>query len=116
MRKGFRAGDLLLLNGIPRHTDQAKDMDRIAAVSTVVLLVCSTEDVCLRIALNSGGDRSFRPDDDLEMIKRKLEIFNARTAPLVGHYAEQGCKILELGIAADTSPEQVYNKFVKAFC
>ena len=115
LRKGFRGEDLLILNGIPRHADQAKDMDCIADVGTVILLVCGPEDVCRRIALNSGGDRSCRVDDSLEMITKKLEIFNARTAPLIGHYAEQGCKILELGIAADTTPEKAYKEFIEAF-
>jgi adenylate kinase len=114
LRTDFRGGDLLILNGMPRHTDQARYMDRIAAVNMAVLLVCEPGDVYRRIALDSGGDRSSRIDDSLEMIRRKIEIFTARTAPLIGHYAEQGCKNLQITITSDTTPEKAYEKFIEA--
>jgi len=114
-RNAFREDTLLILNGLPRHADQAKDMSGIVAVKSLVVLECAPEEVCRRIALNSGRDRSGRVDDSLDMIRKKLEIFNARTAPLIGYYSHMGCDILKIRITADSTPEDAYDAFIAAY-
>ena len=111
-RNDFGEEDILILNGLPRHTDQAKDMSGFIDVKGVVLLVCEPEEVYKRIKLNSGGDRTGRPDDSLDMISKKLEIFKARTAPLIEYYSNIGCDILLVNISAASTPEDTYKAFI----
>lgn len=108
-RNNVREEDILILNGLPRHTDQAKDMSGIVAVKSVVILTCEPEEVYKRIELNSGRDRTGRLDDSLGMIRKKLEIFHARTAPLIEYYSNIGCDILKVRITAASTPEDTYN-------
>ena len=55
--------DLIILNGLPRHIDQAKDVDTTVEIKMVLYLECSPETVRERIRLNSGRDRSARIDE-----------------------------------------------------
>jgi adenylate kinase len=106
---GFGGSDTLLLNGLPRHVDQARDVDRIAGVQTLVLLECSPEDVYRRITANTGQDREGRVDDDMVLVEKKLEIFRKRTAPLVEHYTRAGGRVFRIKVGASSSAEEVYS-------
>jgi adenylate kinase len=108
-RCGFGGSDTLVLNGLPRHVDQAKDVDRIARVHSLVFLECSAADVHKRISADTGGDRAGRVDDDIALVEKKLEIFGKRTAPLVGHYAKAGSTVLRLKVGASSTAEHVYS-------
>jgi adenylate kinase len=114
-RNDFREDDILILNGLPRHVDQAKDMKGIVAVQSLVVLECEPREVYKRIEKNTGRDRARRIDDSLDMIRKKLEIFKARTAPLIDYYANRGCGILTIEITATSTPENVYNAFISAY-
>jgi adenylate kinase family enzyme len=107
--------DILVLNGLPRHVDQAKDMSGIVSVMRLVVLACGHEEVYKRIELNSGGDRAGRPDDSPEMIRNKLEIFKARTAPLIEHFSDAGCDVLKVRVTAASTPEESYRSFIAAY-
>ena len=48
-RSGFSSNDVLILNGIPRHSGQAKDISSVAAIRTVVVLQCSVDSVFCRL-------------------------------------------------------------------
>jgi adenylate kinase len=111
-RNDVRDEDILVLNGLPRHTDQAKDMRGIVDVKSVVLLTCGPDEVYKRIELNSGRDRTGRLDDSLDMIRNKLEIFKARTAPLIEYYSTIGAEVLMLSISAASTPEDTYKAFI----
>ena len=113
-RNDFRGDALLILNGLPRHTDQAHDMAGIADVRSLVVLDCGPEEVYSRIEKNTGTDRTGRVDDGIAMIRKKLDIFNARTAPLIAHYSNMGCDILKVRITAALTPEGTYEAFVEA--
>ena len=114
-RNDVREENVLILNGLPRHADQAKDMSGIVAVKSLVVLTCEPEEVYRRIELNSGRDRTGRLDDSLGMIRKKLEIFNARTAPLIEYYSNMGCDILKVRITAASTPEDAYNAFIAEY-
>jgi adenylate kinase len=114
-RNDVREENILILNGLPRHSDQAKDMSAIVAVKSLVLLTCGPEEVYKRIELNSGRDRTGRLDDSLDMIRHKLEIFNARTAPLIEYYSNMGCDIVQVSITDASTPEDTYNAFIAEY-
>lgn len=97
----------LLLNGLPRHVDQARDVDRIVAIRAVIQLDCTPETVCDRIAQNTGCDRDGRSDDSLPEIRNKLAIYNARTLPLVNYYENRGIPVRRIEVACHTTPEEM---------
>lgn len=100
--------DRVVLNGLPRHVGQSKDVDRLVDVEVVVELQCSAQVVLERIRTNAGGDRADRIDDDLDAIRHKLAIFTDRTAPLIEHYRARGARIVSIPIAADTTAETAW--------
>jgi len=100
-------GDLIVLNGLPRHVGQAKDIERILHVLAVIELACPPEVVLARIRTNAGGDRGRRDDDGDDLIRRKLATYAARTAPLLAHYRRLAVPIYRLTVAAATTAEQL---------
>ena len=59
--------DLVVLNGLPRHVEQARDVDAHVRVEAVILLDCTPEVALERIRTNAGGDRGGRADDNVEV-------------------------------------------------
>jgi len=107
-RRAPRAATWIVLNGLPRHAGQAEAIRGILDVRAVVHLRCSSEDVVRRIADDVGGDRSARDDDDLDAVRRKLAIFEERTAPLLDYYAGRGARIETLDVTAEMTPSIVW--------
>ncbi len=101
-------GTLVVLNGLPRHVGQADSVAAILHVGTVVYLQCSAETALARIAENTGGDRTGRTDDQMADVRRKLDIFAERTAPLVDFYRSNGALVVPLAVDADTTPEEMW--------
>lgn len=106
----FLHKDVLVLNGIPRHEGQARDLARITKMHAVIVLDCSREKVFCRIRDNAGGDRTERADDEIELIGRKLETFWQRTAPLCEYYRGEGVRIYSLEVTATMTPHEAYEK------
>jgi adenylate kinase len=100
----------IVLNGLPRHDGQAVALEPFVDVAWVVALHCNADTVLERIASNVGGDRSERTDDDVEAVRAKLAIYEARTAPLVEHYRGRGSMIIPITIDAATTPQQAWSK------
>ncbi len=101
------ADDLLILNGLPRHVGQAGDVDAIVDVRAVIRLSCTPDTIRRRIAVNAGGDRADRVDDDEAAVRRKLAVFDERTAPLAEHYRRRGAKIVTIDVTAEDAPEDI---------
>jgi adenylate kinase len=78
--------DLVVLNGLPRHVGQAKDIERIVTVVGVVRLSCTADIAWERIRLNLGGDRASRTDDTIEQVRRRLTRFEEHSLPLLEFY------------------------------
>jgi adenylate kinase len=93
----------IVLNGLPRHVGQAAAMDSLATVRAVVELACPAEEIPLRIGKNVGGDRTGRPDDQPETIRRKLKLYAQRTAPLVAHYRQRSVPLVQIQVARQTT-------------
>jgi len=106
-RNGIRTDDWILLNGLPRHLGQARDVDALVEIEMVIYLECAPETVRDRIRLNSGGDRTERNDDSLEEIENKLAIFQERTLPLLDHYATQGARIERIEVGVETTLKEI---------
>jgi adenylate kinase len=98
----------IVLNGLPRHPGQARDMERVVDIRTVIHLVCSAQIVAERIAGNAGGDRGRREDDSLEAIRRKLIVFAERTAPLLCHYRSRQVRVETMEVGPHTTAEQMW--------
>jgi len=105
--KGVRAADLLVLNGLPRHLEQAKTMESKVAVIGVVQLDCDARTVAERLRRNSGGDRAQRADDMEALVARKLAIYEERTRPLLDYYRGQGIQILKVPVGIKTQPAEM---------
>ena len=111
--RGFLAGpgpgarERVLLNGLPRHVGQARQVDRLLRVEAVVELACPDEVVLERIRRNTGGDRGGRTDDVREAVLARLATFRRDTQPLVAHYRAAGARVETVRVAADTTAADV---------
>ncbi len=104
--------DIIVLNGLPRHTGQAADIAERVNCKAVIHLDCTSNVLLERIALNSGGDRTFRTDDTLNLIEKKINLFNERTAPLRAYYQERNVVCLSLPVDVDTAPKDLYGAII----
>jgi adenylate kinase family enzyme len=87
---------IIILNGMPRHTAQAEGMQEVVRMLAIVSLECTPETVMRRISTDAGGDRAGRTDDSPTEIKKKLELFNLRTAALLDYYRTRHVGIISI--------------------
>lgn len=75
-----------LLDGFPRTIGQAEALNDsvVDAIGTVVLLDVPTEEVVQRLL--KRAEEEGRSDDNEETVRRRLEVYDADTAPLVEFY------------------------------
>lgn len=106
-RRRVQPDDLLVMNGLPRHTGQAEGLRAVMRFLAVICLQCTAETVLDRLRCNAGGDRTERSDDDVAMVERKLAVFAERTRPLVDLYREQGVPLFLVDVSAQTQPEEI---------
>jgi len=96
----------IVLNGLPRHIGQARDIDKMVRVQAVIELSCSARVIWQRIRTNVGGDRAARTDDSLPVVRKRLADFHARTAPLIDQYRAAGARIIPVAVSsADTADD-----------
>jgi len=107
-RLGFNSRDLLILNGIPRHVGQARDIASIATIHALVVLDCSSDEVYCRLRENIGGDRAVRQDDGEELVQKKLALYHERTRPLIEHFERARRKVYHLSVNERTSAYESY--------
>jgi adenylate kinase len=80
-----------LLDGYPRNLGQADVLaallaERNTPLDIVIEMVVDSERVVQRLLARGQG----RADDTEAVIRRRLEVYEAETAPLVGYYRERG--------------------------
>jgi adenylate kinase len=103
----LRSGEWLILNGLPRHRGQAEAMVELVDVAAVAELVCPPEVVVYRIQSNIGGDRQGRPDDELPLVRRKLEIYHTRTRPIIHFYRQLAIPVIDLHVTPTTTEAEL---------
>ena len=83
-----------IFDGFPRTTAQAEALDaflnqRNAPVTSMLAL--EVEEKELKKRLLARAETSGRPDDaNPAVIQKRIDVYNAETAPVAGHYALQG--------------------------
>jgi len=102
-----QATDLLVLNGLPRHLQQAQALEPKVIVIGVIQLDCDAQTIVERLRRNSGGDRAQRRDDTEALIVRKLVIYEERTRPLLNYFREQGTPFLKVEVGIETRPAEI---------
>lgn len=106
----------VVLNGLPRHVDQAKAIDSIVEVRTVISLRCTQETVLQRVFSNAGGDRADRCDDNPELVVAKLETFRQRTVPMVEHYRALDVPVRQIVVTLAMSPDEIWRILQRRGC
>jgi adenylate kinase len=92
-----------LLDGYPRTADQVAELDSILEgfgkkLDAVVQLTADTDEIVRRL-LNRAIEQG-RSDDTEEVIRRRLEVYEAETAPLISVYASRGLVVMVDGLGA----------------
>jgi adenylate kinase len=85
--------DGFLLDGYPRTIDQVHELDSILTdagkrLDVVVQLTADTDELVRRLAHRAEVEG--RADDTPEVIRRRLEVYDSQTAPLIDVYAARG--------------------------
>ena len=134
-------GPGVILDGFPRNLQQAKALDKALAepaksIDKVVYIKVSEEELLNRLsgrwicrncqtpyhAISSppkvwgkcdkcGGELYQRPDDTVETVKKRLQVYFAQTAPLIDYYTQAG-KLLE--IDGEGSVDEVSRRIMTA--
>jgi adenylate kinase len=130
--KGF------ILDGYPRTIKQAKTLEKIAKIDVILLQmvpdwiiverlssrrICKNcgavynirflkpkvENVCDRC----GGPLYQRSDDQPDVIKRRIQVYQEQTSPILQHYKEKNTPFIISSITAlDTPPETIVEKML----
>lgn len=82
-----------LLDGYPRNVAQVSELDDILSdmgqeIGQVLLLVADNDELVQRL-LGRAADQG-RSDDNEEVIRHRLKVYEEETAPLVAIYTERG--------------------------
>lgn len=99
--------DLLVMNGLPRHTGQAEAITGFLQFVAIIHLQCGAEIVWERLQRDAGGDRTNRTDDTVELVEQKLAVFTERTRPLLSWYQQLGVPLIRVAVGAQTRPSDI---------
>ena len=104
----------VVFDGFPRTIPQAAALDELlnkhnAALDIVVGLEVEEDELIARLI--NRGKTSGRSDDNMETIKKRLEVYNNQTNPLRNHYKEQGKYVSIHGMG---SVEDIFGRIKEA--
>ncbi len=93
--------DGFILDGYPRNLAQATALDKLLnrigqPLDIAVQIEVDTEMVIDRIAKRAQEEG--RSDDSEETVRKRMEVYEESTAPVVGHYEEHGLLTRVLGV------------------
>jgi adenylate kinase len=83
-----------IFDGFPRTVPQAESLDQLleangTPISCMVALEVNEEELTKRLLLR--GQTSGRADDqDEALVRKRVQEYNTKTAPVAGYYAQQG--------------------------
>jgi len=103
-----------ILDGYPRNTAQAKALDHLLArldqpVDEALQIDVDEEQVIARIAGRAA--RENRTDDSEEVVRNRMRVYAAQTAPVVDCYAKKGVLTRILG---EGTIEEVFQRILGA--
>jgi adenylate kinase len=82
-----------LLDGYPRNLGQVAYLDRILADLGIVLdavVELSVDRAVITARILERAAREGRADDTVEVVSHRFDVYDAETAPIVGHYRTAG--------------------------
>jgi adenylate kinase family enzyme len=106
-RRRLAAPDIVVLNGLPRHRDQAECLEPFLDVFLVISLEAPASVIIERIKRDPGGDRFGREDDDETAVSARLKSYRERTEPLIGYYTGRGAALVTIGVNASMTAEEM---------
>lgn len=112
-RTSAGSGDLVILNGLPRHEGQAEAVQSRFRIRMVLLLECSPETAGSRIENDSGGDRRGRTDGDCRAVTRRLKDYESRTHPLASYYRDRAVSLIRLPVGRLDSGAEIFETLMK---
>jgi adenylate kinase len=89
----------VVFDGFPRNLKQAQSLPVEVAL---IIHITLSEKIILERLLKRG-----RSDDTMETIRKRLEIYDKETAPLLKFYGEKGVKMIEID---NTLPVEIVKK------
>jgi adenylate kinase len=130
--KGF------ILDGYPRTIKQAKTLEKIAKIDVILLQMVpdwiiverlSSRRICKNcgavynirflkpkvenVCDKCGGSLYQRLDDQPDVIKRRIQVYQEQTSPILQHYKEKNTPFIVSSITAlDTPPETIVEKML----
>ncbi|MFM7156814.1 MAG: adenylate kinase family protein, partial [Bacteroidota bacterium] len=95
-----------ILDGFPRTLGQAQALDSLLesqgkSIAHIINITVDNEEIVKRMLLRG------RQDDNEEVIRHRLNVYNEQTAPLLEYYAGSGKM---LNIDGDADIETVYQR------
>jgi adenylate kinase len=105
-----------VLDGFPRTMPQAEALDELLRelgrkIDAVLDFQVPDHDVLLQRMLRRAAEEN-RSDDTPEAIRRRLELYERETAPLVDYYRSHQANVV--GIHADRTVEEVFHEIEEA--
>lgn len=103
---------LLLLDGIPRTKHQAEVLANYVEIEKIILLEAKSKDTLIqRLKRRALIERRF-DDNDETILKRRMEIYQEETLPVLSHYPEE--KIVRFD--AEMRPLEVLRDILISLC
>lgn len=84
-----------ILDGFPRTIPQAEALDQMLeqkgmALDAVVAMTADSEELIHRIVNRAKESGAARGDDNVEVVRKRLDVYREQTAPLVDYYRGRG--------------------------
>ncbi|GAB6854999.1 adenylate kinase [Asaia astilbis] len=84
-----------ILDGFPRTESQAEALDTMLAargmkIDAVLLLGVDAEQIVGRLAQRRAPDGSRRADDEPDTVRRRIQVYQDQTAPILPYYESAG--------------------------
>jgi adenylate kinase len=128
-----------ILDGYPRNIEQARALEGIAKIDVILLQMVpdwiiierlSSRRICRNcgavynirflkpkvagVCDKCGGELYQRSDDNPEVIKKRIQVYQEQTSPLLQHYKEKRVPFIISSITAlETQPETVLEEMIK---